>query len=262
MDCRASESMLVRFGHSCLSLSDADSESRNQSVVSQHILRVEPWLRRDYYCAGMVIADEIGDVARFPSAKNPVSWAGLATSIQQSGSRIKCGSIAKWCSRTLRWILIQTIHSACRNDERHRSLFERVVRRRGENTAEVAIARKMFVTIYQIPIHVQTGSDHCTEVGDVDLRFNGPSCGRGSLRKLGGSRNPGKPSENLQGAFRCLTFILTRTRFVQSFGGFRATCDRDKIYLRPVWGCVFSSVHPATREVRRTSSLGQTCLRI
>jgi hypothetical protein len=143
-------------------------------VVSQHIPRVEPW--RDYYWGSMVIANEIGDVTRFPSAKNPVSSAGLATSIHQSGNRIKRGRIAKWCSRTLRWILIQTIHDACRNDERHRSLFERVVRRRGENTARVAIARKVFVTIYQIPIHVQTGSDHSTEVGDVDLRFNGPSC--------------------------------------------------------------------------------------
>jgi hypothetical protein len=145
----------------------------------------------------MVIANEIGDVTRFPSAKNPVSWAGLATSIYQSGSRIKRGRIAKCSSRTLRWILIQTTDSACRKDERDRSLFERVVRRRGENTAKGAIARKMFVTIYQILIHVQTGSDHTTEVGDVELRFNGPSCGRGSLRKLGRSKNPGKPSENL-----------------------------------------------------------------
>jgi transposase len=103
----------------------------------------------DYYAA-MVIASEIGDVTRFPDAKNLVSWTGLAPSIHQSGSRIKRGRITKQGSRTLRWILIQATHNACRNDERLRSLFERVARRRGENKATVAVAREMLVIAYHM----------------------------------------------------------------------------------------------------------------
>jgi transposase len=103
----------------------------------------------DYYAA-MVIASEIGDVTRFPFAKNLVSWTGLAPSLRQSGSRIKHGHITKQGSRTLRWILIQATHNACRNDERLRSLFERVARRRGENKATVAVAREMLVIAYHM----------------------------------------------------------------------------------------------------------------
>ena len=64
----------------------------------------------DYYAA-MVIASEIGDVTRFPDAKNLVSWTGLA---------------------------------------RLRSLLERVARRRGENKAIVAVAREMLVIAYHM----------------------------------------------------------------------------------------------------------------
>jgi transposase len=103
----------------------------------------------DYYAA-MVIANEIGDVTRFPDAKNLVSWTGLAPSIHQSGSRTKRGRITRQGSRTLRWILIQATHNACRNDERLRNFFERVARRRGENKATVAVAREMLVIAYHM----------------------------------------------------------------------------------------------------------------
>jgi transposase len=82
----------------------------------------------DYYAA-MVIASEIGDVHRFPDAKNQVTWTGLARSVDQSGGRTKRGPITRQGSRTLRWILIQATHNACRNDLRLRSLFQRVARR-------------------------------------------------------------------------------------------------------------------------------------
>jgi transposase len=103
----------------------------------------------DYYAA-MVIASEIGDVHRFPDAKNLVSWTGLAPSVDQSGSRTKRGPITRQGSRTLRWILIQATHNACRNDPRLRNFFQRVARRRGPNKATVAVAREMLVIAYHM----------------------------------------------------------------------------------------------------------------
>jgi len=96
----------------------------------------------------VVMASEIGDVHRFPDAKNLVSWTGLASSIRQSGSQTKRGRITRQGSRTLRWILIQATHNACRNDARLRDFFQRVARRRGENKATVAVAREMLVIAY------------------------------------------------------------------------------------------------------------------
>jgi len=103
----------------------------------------------DYYAA-MVIANEIGDVTRFPEANRLVSWTGLAPSTRQSGSLVKHGAITKQGNRTLRWILIQATHNACRNDQRFQNLYQRIARRRGGNKATVAVAREMLVIIYHM----------------------------------------------------------------------------------------------------------------
>jgi transposase len=103
----------------------------------------------DYYAA-MVIANEIGDVTRFPEANKLVSWTGLAPSTRQSGSRVKHGTITKQGNKTLRWILIQATHNACRNDERFQNFYQRIARRRGGNKAMVALAREMLVIIYHM----------------------------------------------------------------------------------------------------------------
>lgn len=103
----------------------------------------------DYYAA-MVIANEIGDVTRFLEANKLVSWAGLAPSTRQSGNHVKHGTITKQGNKTLRWILIKATHNAYRNDERLRSFYQRIARRRGGNKATVAVAREMLVIIYHI----------------------------------------------------------------------------------------------------------------
>jgi transposase len=103
----------------------------------------------DYYAA-MVIANEIGDVTRFPEANKLVSWAGLAPSTRQSRNRVKHGAITKQGNKTLRWVLIQATHNACRNDERLGNFYQRIARRRGGNKATVAVAREMLVIIYHM----------------------------------------------------------------------------------------------------------------
>jgi len=103
----------------------------------------------DYYAA-MVIANEIGDVTRFSEANKLVSWTGLAPSTRQSGNRVKHGTITKQGNKTLRWILIQATHNACRNDERLRNFYQRIAGRRGGNKATVAVAREMLVIIYHM----------------------------------------------------------------------------------------------------------------
>ena len=52
---------------------------------------------------GLTIATEIGDIARFASARKLVGYAGLAPKIKQSGQSSRSGPLSKAGSQTLRW---------------------------------------------------------------------------------------------------------------------------------------------------------------
>jgi transposase len=106
----------------------------------------------DYYSA-MFLINEIGPIARFPSPKKLVSYAGLAPSTHQSGDRTTHGPITKEGNSHIRWILIEAAHQAARHDPRLNQFYLRIMKRRGHNRALVAVARKMLVTIYHVLNH-------------------------------------------------------------------------------------------------------------
>jgi transposase len=106
----------------------------------------------DYYSA-MFLINEIGPIARFPSPKKFVSYAGLAPSTHQSGDRTTHGPITKEGNSHIRWILIEATHQAARHDPRLSQFYLRIMKRRGQNKALVAVARKMLVTIYHVLNH-------------------------------------------------------------------------------------------------------------
>jgi transposase len=106
----------------------------------------------DYYSA-MFLINEIGPIARFPSPKKLVSYAGLAPSTHQSGNHTTHGSITKEGNSHIRWILIEAAHQAARHDPRLSQFYRRIANRRGHNRALVAVARKMLVTIYHVLNH-------------------------------------------------------------------------------------------------------------
>jgi transposase len=56
---------------------------------------------------GLTIASEIGDIARFGSARKLIGYAGLAPSVHQSGDRSRTGALSKAGSRTLRWAAVE-----------------------------------------------------------------------------------------------------------------------------------------------------------
>jgi len=103
----------------------------------------------DYYSA-MLLASEIGDVKRFPSAKKLVSYAGLAPGIRQSADRTVHGHIVKDGNKRIRRILVEAAQHASRHDQRLRPFYLRILKRRGYQRAIVAVARKMLVAIYHV----------------------------------------------------------------------------------------------------------------
>ena len=106
----------------------------------------------DYYGA-MLLLNEIGPIARFPSAKHLVGYAGLAPSTHQSGNVTIHGHITKEGNNHIRWILIEAAQNASRHDPRFKHFYLRIAKRRGHQIALVAVARKMLVTIYHVLNH-------------------------------------------------------------------------------------------------------------
>jgi Transposase IS116/IS110/IS902 family len=58
------------------------------------------------------MAAEIGDVARFPSARQLVGYAGLAPKVKQSGQSSRSGPLSKAGSKTLRWAAVEAAQQA------------------------------------------------------------------------------------------------------------------------------------------------------
>lgn len=91
---------------------------------------------------------EVGDIKRFPSASNLVSWIGMAPSTRQSGETCYHGSITKRGTPLVRWALVQAAQVAVRFDPYWKVKFHRIAARRGKQKAYVAIARELVVAMY------------------------------------------------------------------------------------------------------------------
>jgi len=102
------------------------------------------------YYSALLTKSEIGDVRRFPSAKQLCSYAGLVPSTYASGNACYHGHITKQGSRWLRWILIEAAIHAVKRPGPLRRFYFKVERKKGGQIAKVATARKLLEWIYHI----------------------------------------------------------------------------------------------------------------
>lgn len=98
--------------------------------------------------SSLMITAEIGDVKRFNTAKQVVSFAGLNPSIYQSGDKCYVEHISKQGSKNLRNILIQCANVAVQFDRRLKSYYPKKKLAKSHNKAIVAVARKMLINVY------------------------------------------------------------------------------------------------------------------
>jgi len=95
-----------------------------------------------------VIYGEIGDIARFRSAKALASYTGLTPTVRSSGESIWTGGITHLGSRPLRHALVEAAIDAIRKSPALRRMYCRILYRSNVQKARVAVARKLAIIIY------------------------------------------------------------------------------------------------------------------
>ena len=104
------------------------------------------------YTALLILA-EIGDISRFPSPKQLVSYAGLHPRVYQSGDVCRYGHLTKTGSAWLRWALIEAATHLQRTPGSLQEFFRRLQRKKGNKAARVATARKLLTILYWMLKH-------------------------------------------------------------------------------------------------------------
>jgi transposase len=101
----------------------------------------------------VVIALEVGEVSRFPSAEKLAGYSGTTPRVHASGGKTRYGRLRPDVNRYLKWAYIEAANAIClgrrRKPHRHVSrLYERVARRKGHATAIGAVARHLAEATY------------------------------------------------------------------------------------------------------------------
>jgi transposase len=107
------------------------------------------------FILGVVLAVELGEVTRFPTAEKLAAYAGTTPRVHASGGKTRYGPLRPDVNRYLKWAFIEAANVICRHrgryPHRHVSrLYARVAPRRGHQKAIGAVARHLAEAAYWI----------------------------------------------------------------------------------------------------------------
>jgi transposase len=92
---------------------------------------------------------EVGELTRFPSAKQLVSYGGLDPRVHQSGEHRTGGAVSKAGRRALRWLMVEMAWSHVHQGGPEAAFFHRLLAKgKPEGVAIVALARRLLELAY------------------------------------------------------------------------------------------------------------------
>jgi transposase len=129
-----------------------------------------------------IIVAEIGaDMARFPTAHDLASWAGMCPGNHESAGKRKSGKTTKG-SRYLRAALVQAAWAASHQQETYLAAqYKRLVKRMGKKKALVAVGHSILVVVYHV---LQKRTPYQDLGGDYFDRRNGDKQRKRLIRQL------------------------------------------------------------------------------
>ena len=100
------------------------------------------------HLTALTVVHTLGDVTRFPRlSKQIASFAGLDPVERSSAGRVRFGSISKAGSRLLRYQLGLSAQIASRSDQKLKSFYKRLAKKKPKPVAKTAAARRLLVKL-------------------------------------------------------------------------------------------------------------------
>jgi transposase len=103
----------------------------------------------------MTLVAEIGDIARFPTARKLCAWAGLTPAVRNSDRKVRHGHITKMGSPWVRFVLQEAAQRA-KTRPPFAAFYAKTAARRGKHIATVAVARKLLARCFHVLTELQT----------------------------------------------------------------------------------------------------------
>jgi len=97
---------------------------------------------------GLALVHTLCPVERFADSRKVTAYVGLEPREHTSGERKRMGHISKAGPRVLRFLLVEAGIKATREDAELKKLYYRVMHRREQARAKVAVARHLLVHAY------------------------------------------------------------------------------------------------------------------
>jgi hypothetical protein len=143
---------LAGLDHLATQLDELQAELERLSTVAPWAAPLPYVLRLPGF--GLVLAltllAGIGDITRFPSAKELVGYAGLGSSVHASGQTQRTGKLTKSGRREMRWALVEAAWRAVDHHPDWQGRFARLKARMSANQAIVAIAHQLLIALWHV----------------------------------------------------------------------------------------------------------------
>jgi transposase len=143
---------VATLDHVVVQIAAVDAELRRLSTSERWAAQV-PYLVQlpgIALLSAMTILGAVGDITRFPTAKQLVGYAGLGAGVHDSGKTHRDKAITKQGRRELRYVMIEAARAAVQSHPYWKGEFAQLERRIGESKAIVAIARKLLIVVWHV----------------------------------------------------------------------------------------------------------------